>query len=737
MEFDRSPAPTLSVVVPVHGVQGYLRQCLDSLLVQDAEGLELIAVDDASPDGCGAILDEYAARDRRVRVVHLDDNVGLGEARNVGLELARGDYLWFFDSDDYATEGAVPAILARLAATEPDVLLFDYARSYWTGRFERNKMNRLFREPPAPDVFSPVDRPSVLELMMTAWNRAIRRELLLELGLRFSGGYYEDLNVTYPVLMAAERVSLLDRVCYVYRQRRRGAITRTTGRRHFDVFAQYERVFAFMDRTPATEPFRALMFDRALWHLLVILGKRDRLPDEDRPAFFAKVARFYRSHRPEGHVTADDPAVAAVAAGDHDAYRRALDRADARRRREARNRDLTRRVGRRTTRVKRRLKLGYYGVERRRCPVDEHLAVYAAYWNRGYSCNPAAIYEKARELAPDVRGVWVVRPDAAGERGGLPPGVEHVVAGSPAYYRLIARAKYFINNVNFPGHIVKRPGQVHLMTQHGTPLKVMGLDQRDYPVGAKGMHFGKLMRRSDRWDYLISSNPFSSEVWRRVFPCEYEMWEIGYPRNDRLVRSDDDERARLRTELGVPEGATAILYAPTHREYQRGYRPMFDIGRFVERLGPNVVLLLRAHYFYGDEDLADSIGPVHDQVVDVSGHPSVEDLAIASDVLLTDYSSVMFDYANLDRPIVVHVDDYDAYRRTRGVYFDLPATAPGVVTRTEDELADAFTSGAVWDDPAHAARADFRARFCPWDDGRAAERAVRGLFLGEKVKTPG
>src|SRR4051812_32987781 len=101
---------SLTVIVPVHGVQGYLRQCLDSILDPGCEHLEVIAVNDASPDGCGKILDEYAERDPRVRVFHLEKNVGLGEARNFGLDKATGDYVWFFDSDDYATEGSVQAV---------------------------------------------------------------------------------------------------------------------------------------------------------------------------------------------------------------------------------------------------------------------------------------------------------------------------------------------------------------------------------------------------------------------------------------------------------------------------------------------------------------------------------------------------------------------------------------------------------------------------------------------------
>ncbi|WP_205718051.1 bifunctional glycosyltransferase/CDP-glycerol:glycerophosphate glycerophosphotransferase [Actinomadura soli] len=733
---------SLSVIVPVHKVQGYIRQCLDSILDPDIPNLEVIAVDDHSPDGCGEILDEFAERDPRVRVRHLEENVGLGHARNIGLDMATGDYVWFFDSDDHATEGAVRAIYDRLAETRPDVLVFDYARSYWNGKVKRSIINHLFREPPAPDVFTLEERPSVLEMMMTAWNKAIRREFLLDLGLRFSGGYYEDVNVTYPILMAAERLSLLDRVCYIYRQRRHGAITKTTGAKHFDAFAQYDRIFEFMDGMgPAADPFRNLMFDRTIWHLLVIIEREDRVHESEKPRFFAEMSATYNRHEPEGHVPPepeDKPYLAdkhrAIKANDYKGFLRV--RATESRVKTTKRR--TRKVGRlgkRGVRASKELAKDRYYQMQRKLPIDENLAVFAAYWYRGYACNPAAIYEKVRELAPHITPVWVVKP---GARSTMPDGVEYVVAGSADYYRTLARAKYFVNNVNFPDFYVKRPGQVHLMTQHGTPLKKMGLDQMEYPVGANDMDFKALIQRSDRWDFLVSSNPLSTEAWQRGFPCGYEMLEIGYPRNDRLVTAghDAEQRARLRDEVGVPDGATAILYAPTHRDYQRRYSPMFDIGRVVEQLGDDHVLLLRAHYYYKIKNMAADMGWPEGRVIDVSRHPSVEDLMIASDVLLTDYSSVMFDYANLDKPIVIYANDWETYRLTRGVNFDLMATPPGVVATTEDELVEAFVSRAAWSDAAAKDRADFQARFCPWDDGHAAERAVRRMFLGEKIPNP-
>ncbi|MBO2452409.1 bifunctional glycosyltransferase family 2 protein/CDP-glycerol:glycerophosphate glycerophosphotransferase [Actinomadura barringtoniae] len=716
-----SADPSLSIVIPVHKVQGYLRQCLDSVLDSDLPDVEIVAVDDASPDGCGAILDEFAERDPRVHVLHLDENVGLGEARNIGLGLATGEYVWFFDSDDYAAEGAVRAVHDRLSQTRPDVLVLGHVREQWDGGRTPTPQQRFEG---APDVFTCAERPSVLGLLMTTWNKVIRREYLLGLGLRFSRGYYEDVHLTFPALMEAGRLSLLQRVCYVYRQRRGGAITTSASRRHFDAFPQYERLFAFMDEHDETDPFRSVMFDRVIGHALLVM-ERDRVLPEDRAEFFGRLSALYKRHRPADH----RPPPGRLMKIKHrllanDAYRRyrfVLFLASARRWALARL-GSAKRLARRGLRYGRRRAFRLYYRAQLLAPIDEHLAVYGAYWFRGVACNPKAIYDKAHDIAPDIHGVWVLTRDNANS---VPDGIDYVIQGTLAYQRLMARAKYFVNNVNFPNNLIKRPGQIHLMTQHGTPLKKMGLDQLDFPVGAQEMDFHKLITRSDRWDYLISSNPLSTQAWERGYPCHYQMLEIGYPRNDRLVHTTPEERHTLREQLGIPQDKTAILYAPTHREYRDTYQPMFDIGRFTRELGDHYVLLIRAHYFYTPEK--QDWDPQH--VIDVSDHPSVEDLCIASDALLTDYSSVMFDYALLDgRPIVILANDWDTYRLTRGVNLDITAHPPGILTRTEDELLDAFRHRTPWADTTAKARDAFRTRHCPWDDGHAAERAVRRVL---------
>jgi CDP-glycerol glycerophosphotransferase (TagB/SpsB family) len=357
-------------------------------------------------------------------------------------------------------------------------------------------------------------------------------------------------------------------------------------------------------------------------------------------------------------------------------------------------------------------------------PIDDRLAVYCAYWGRGYACSPAALHAKALELAPQLRAVFLVEP---GQEDTLPEGIDHAVIGSRRCWKVLARAKYLVNNANFADAVVKRPGSVHVQTQHGTPLKTMGCDQSTYPVvAARTGSFTRLLRRVDRWDYNLSANRHSTEMWERAFPGGYEALEYGYPRNDVLYTARAEDVARIRRELGVPEGATAVLYAPTHRDHRTGFETDLDLEAFCAAAGEDVVVLLRAHYFYDRGGQAGS-----GRIIDVTAHRSTEEVCLAADALVTDYSSIMFDYANLDRPIVILAADWEVYRETRGVYFDLPQSPPGPVARTPEELARAFHDGSYAGRESAALRAAFRERFCQFDDGRAAERVVRRVFLGE------
>ncbi|MCW2872281.1 bifunctional glycosyltransferase/CDP-glycerol:glycerophosphate glycerophosphotransferase [Actinacidiphila oryziradicis] len=718
--------PRFSVIVPVHKVQGFLRECFDSALSQSFADIEVIAVDDASPDHSGRIIDEYAARDSRLVPLHHTDNLGVGRSRNDGAERATGDYLLFLDGDDTIAPGSLEALDTRLKQDgDPDILYFDHVRTYWWDTTEKSLFGELLASA-GTDVFAITDRPEFLKLFAMTSNRVYRRDFYQDNGFLFDDGIYEDALVSYKTMLTATRISCTDRVCLQYRQRRSGASTRSPGREHFVIFEQYSKLFAFLGGKEHLDALRPQIFERAASHILFCLNNPDRIPLPLRREFLNRAVKWYRAHAPAGFVpTAELRPLA------HGGYlrMRLAERYQAAQRNAAKRRRKVRQAWSGWA------KSAFYRFQLRR-PVDPNLAVYAAYWDRGMLCNPAAIYRKARELAPHIRGVWVVRKSDADR---VPAGVEYVIPGTKRYWKAMARAKYLVNNVNFANTVIKRPGTVHVQTHHGTPLKKMGIDQQRYPASTNGMSFRKLLDRVDRWDFSISANPHSSEVWERVYPSSFRQLESGYPRNDVYFTAGAAGVDAARAALGIAPRQTAILYAPTMRDYQKGYVPRIDLARVCRELGPDFVLLTRVHYFHAGDD---TIQELHDQglIIDVSRHPSVEELCLAADALVTDYSSIMFDYANLDRPIVIHADDWPVYRASRGVYFDLlsgtPGETPGPVSTSDAQLIDIFRGGSWRGTRSKELRAAFRTRFCAYDDGRAAERVVRRVFLGEPGLIP-
>ena len=225
-----------------------------------------------------------------------------------------------------------------------------------------------------------------------------------------------------------------------------------------------------------------------------------------------------------------------------------------------------------------------------------------------------------------MRVVWAIRDTWHDE---LADELDFVPSGTPEYRELVESATWLVNDVNFPGYITTQPGQTFLQTQHGTPLKYMGLDLQAYPVAANGMNFSGLMRRVDNWTYNLSSNRFSTEVWRRAFPADHETLEYGYPRNDVLVDPPDGLSESIRAELGIPLDNTVILYTPTHRDGVTSLDLGLDPVEFIERVGEGYTLIVRGHYFY---ERSDELGTLEasGRIVDGSGVAEVEHLYLAS-----------------------------------------------------------------------------------------------------------
>ncbi|MDL5201906.1 CDP-glycerol glycerophosphotransferase family protein [Streptomyces sp. ALI-76-A] len=706
--------PELSVIVHGPDTRGHLAGLLDSLAAVPPPGVEVVVA--AVGDWARETAEAHAAPG--TVVLTLPDGTGDAEARAAGAARAGGRWLHFVHARDGLPAGAARTVAERVADLPDavDVLLLDHVRTTWDRVAVPGPDGRLLARAGRTDL--PLDEaPRLLRLTPLLGNRAIRTAFWHAHEPHLTTD--DEPFAAHAALLLADRIACLNQVAYEERRPRPESLPPLTPQQRYALVDRYERLLTGAGDRPAVH---AVLYDVMVRDCLRTFA-RSALPDPVAREFFRRASQAAVRHRPVRYRRPDGPEGIRRALLEEGAYSRY---------RAFQTANRARRATRSTLRAGARRIAAGLGDHRYRSalnrPVDPDLAVFAAYWNRGVACNPAAIAAKLGELAPRIHPVWVV---SAGNAPLLPPGTDHVVPGTRRYREVLASAKYLVNNVNFPDAVVKRPDAIHLQTHHGTPLKRMGLDQMSFPTAARGLDFAALLARVDKWDYSVSANRHTTRMWERAYPSRFVSLDHGYPRNDVYYRAGAEDIRTVRARLGIPPGHRAILYAPTHRDYEAGWTPRLDLAALADRLGENTVLLVRAHYYYGA-----SASPLAGlrrtgRVIDVSSYDPVEELCLAADALVTDYSSIMFDYANLDRPIVVHADDWEIYRETRGVYFDLLAEPPGQVSRTQEDLTEILTTGAWRDAGAAKARSAFRRRFCEYDDGRAAERVVRRVFLGE------
>lgn len=235
--------PLISIIVPVYRVEDYLKRCVDSLLSQTYENLEIILVDDGSPDRCPAICEEYGRKDARVRVIH-QENVGLSGARNAGIDAARGAYLAFVDSDDYVAPDFIEALYGLAAETGCPIAQCRFA--YVQGEPLGDRRGRDFRiyrgESLMEQLYGPENEATYF---VVAWNKLYRRDLFDH--IRYpEGRIHEDEATTYLLFHEGKKLAFLDRALYGYYTANSGSITaRFSGKRLQWLTAHEERIGFF------------------------------------------------------------------------------------------------------------------------------------------------------------------------------------------------------------------------------------------------------------------------------------------------------------------------------------------------------------------------------------------------------------------------------------------------------------------------------------------------------------
>ncbi len=721
----------ISVIIAYHGETKYIMDCLASLAEQSYRDFEVIVVCDGCEEPDVSPFPELA-----IRFVRQEAAGSVAMMRNLGLERAEGEYLYFLDADDYIDTDMFEQMIK---AAVPDSVVYAAIRRTWYSRKvhydngeELNRQNGTAKKDRfRGDCQNPYEflvmRANGLQ-NVTILGMLIARSIVEQNKLRFDEEfrYFSDAPFLLQVLAAAKAAVYCEEGCYIKRK-------------HND---------------PVNLPALVQIKDegnKILEGIQMYSKYKHVVPKDENEVYLdykfarflvTRISLFIMKAKPQKRKEIGaclKEALEKMGSGVNDRmdrYTRQLVRYGKRGRadkiaKKARGNARKQKV---QTVLQSRSMMKRYLYRKVFCKMKRipNMVVFESFFGKNYSDSPKYIYEYLNETSPGTyKCVWINR----GKKHELPYGGKQARRFSFRYFYYMARSSFFVFNGRQPRYFVKRKGSVFLETWHGTPLKKLVFDMDDV-TSATPLYKEEVYKQTRAWDYLVAPNQFSKEIFGHAFMYDGKMLETGYPRNDILYRSDRERLVgEIKGELDIPRDKKVILYAPTwrddeyygHAKYK--FSLMLELDRMRDELGEEYVVILRTHYFIADAlDLSEYEGFAYN----VSKYDDIARLYLISDVLITDYSSVFFDFANLRRPMLFFTYDLEKYRGVlRGFYMDVEEELPGPMLFDTEQVIDAIHHiEDIQKEYAHKYN-KFCDKYCAWEDGHASEKVVNAVFRGE------
>lgn len=719
----------ISVIVAYHDEKNYIRDCLGSLADQSFRDFEVIMI----CDGCDK-PDVSEWNGLQIHFARTKDTSGVAAARNAGLDTATGEYIFFMDADDYLA----PDTLQRLVEKEvPGGVAYGEIRSTWYSRKvyfdngeELDRQNGTEHTKYEGDVgnayeYLPMRAGSLQGI--TILGMLISRKVIQEHSIRFCEDlhYFSDLPFLMQVLSYAEKTLFCEDGLYIKRKHNDPVNlpsllqAKDDEKKVFEGMEAYRRAKKFISAQEENKN-QYLDYKFVMWLVTRIAA----FVVEAKPAKQKETVIFLQDtlkllgngvlpmlkHHPKKLIRYGLAGDVAGLAG--------------KTRNHARKQTLFRIC---TSRAK--MKRYLYEKVFSKMKMLEDMVIFESFFGKSYSDSPKYIFEYLNEKYPGKYNyMWV----NAGKKLKLPYPSRQMKRFSFKYFFYMARAKYIVFNGRQPQYFIKRKGNVFLETWHGTPLKKLVFDMEDVTT-ASPLYKEQFYIQTRSWDYLVAPNQFSEDIFRRAFMYDGQMLETGYPRNDILYREGKEQLMReIKAELGIPDDKKVILYAPTWRDdefyghAQYKFTLKLDLEQMKRELGEEYVVILRTHYFIADFlDLSQYEGFAWN----LSKYDDIARLYLISDILVTDYSSVFFDYANLRRPMLFFTYDLEKYRSVlRGFYMDVEEELPGPMLFETGEVIESICRIDEVKEEYKEKYDRFCKKYCSWEDGHATEKVVNAVF---------
>lgn len=740
----------LSIIIPFNRYVHYLYDCLESIQDQKLDDYEVILV----VDSMSQVSDKIKAYSLPFVFVESGEEATVGKKRNLGLKQAQGDYVYFLDSDDYVLPGCLNALYEEAIASKHDVVSGIRMVSWFKKQvyetmsdetnIERNlkdkdhdrlekidyqKEQHAYDKDPGQFKIDLLIRTRHALRNVSCLNLLIKRSLLEENNITFKEEFfwYTDAPFVVELLKYMNDVSLVEKAVLVKRKHNdpinRPALSQIKdpdGR--FDEFiAAHHYCLELSKDYPAIHYYiNAKMAN----YFTSFFAKKVRRSEDDkwRTERFETMAHVLEQVEPELLKKS--------------IYRRSLSNAckahDLKKAQKIIAAHLAGVKAKKIIKNKNEMNKYLYRHKYKNEPIQKNLVMFETFRGASYADSPKYIYEYlAKNFPGQYEFVWVLNDTHTK----LPYGGTIVKRMTRKYAYYLAVSKYLVFNTRQPLWYRKREGQVFLETWHGTPLKRLAFDQEEV-TAASPTYKAQFYRQKQEWDYLIAPNAFSSEIFKSCFMYKDEgetMLDTGYPRNDLLSAPNrEDIATELKKKVGIPLDKKVILYAPTWRDdeyYGKGaykFQLKLDLNKMKEQLGDEYVIILRTHYYIAD--VLDLTG-LEGFAFNLSKYDDITEVYLMSDILITDYSSVFFDFANLKRPMLFYTYDLDKYRDVlRGFYINMEEELPGPLVFTTDEVIDTIKNIDHVSEKYADRYVTFYDKFCGWEDGNSSKRVVEKVF---------
>ena len=720
----------ISIIIPFNKGERYLIDCLDSLTEQNLEDEEIILI----LNGCenqDDLLNSYS--ELNIITKTFDVEIGVAKARNEGLKISNGKYIYFIDSDDYIYEDGLSKLIDMAKKTNADFINGErinspYIRERFSEVFE-NKQNLPLKKGKCTDmefaVKLLVGQKTNKEEILSALHSLIKKDMIGNIGFNENQRYLADYQFILNVFDRCETFIGVENAIYGKRIRDDPINLTSLGQEiaedNFPYYIkEYENVLdKIINKTDEKYMFLNKEINSTIYNFYYSTFSFKYLHDSDkkwRNEYFDKMSEISENFNLKDIPFMQKREIKSLQEKDKQKFQKLI------KIRGAYNRFKT------MLSKKWMLKASIYNKYYNKQPIKENQIIFISFLGKYYSDSPKYLYEYLyNNFKDDFEFVWVLN-DKNVEIPGNPKIVKRF---SLEYYKEVARSKYWVINGRQAARLHKRPEQRILSTWHGTPLKRLGLDigniySMNPNIKKSYIDVGK------QWDFLISPNRYTTNVLKSSFAYERDILETGYPRNDILYNANEEYVNKIKNNLNIPKDKKVILYAPTWRddEYldvgQIKFELKLELDKLQRELSDEYIVLVRTHYFIANKlDLS----PYKGFAFDVCNYDDIAELYLVSDILITDYSSVFFDFANLKRPILFYTYDLEKYEsQLRGFYIDIHTEVPGPLLKTTEEVIDSIKNIDEVNKEYSKKYDEFYQRFCYIDDGNASERIAKIIW---------